>query len=358
MSKGTFQNYQHYLPATYIRRFKITSEDPKAGKDTVYGFVKTDATKKQIKERITFLNVTKICGQEQRHTLNIDGVRDNFIEDSFKILEDCYPGFVDAMWQFYKAKEHFKNVSGSHYFVRRHCLLGDLSLEKLTRSIVCSGLHEIDFNDLKNMAIFMARFLCYRNKGMDDFFDKSSMPKLKNINTIIKEVLNTNKDLIPYGASIIPRSEWKSLLSILKEGGGSLVNADGGQRREMFNILRKMHRFLALPFSSIADESGCRAYLYSAPKGFAIVSSDFPFIFFKNDFSFGNGCVFTISPGLALIFKSTKITLSKPEKLSNLISRRNATQASQYVFSVEKERLDIFTKDITPILTQSYGKRK
>lgn len=46
MSKGSFQNYQHYLPATYIRRFKITSEDPKAGKDTVYGFVKTDATKK------------------------------------------------------------------------------------------------------------------------------------------------------------------------------------------------------------------------------------------------------------------------------------------------------------------------
>nr|MCW9342277.1 hypothetical protein [Klebsiella michiganensis] len=108
---------------------------------------------------------------------------------------------------------------------------------------------------------------------------------------------------------------------------------------------------MALPFSSIADESGCRAYLYSAPKGF-------PFIFFKNDFSFSNGCVFTISPGLALIIKSTKITLSKPEKLSNLISRRNVTQASQYVFSVEKERLDIFTKDITPILTQSYGKRK
>ncbi|MBS0899995.1 hypothetical protein [Pantoea dispersa] len=358
MSKGTFQNYQHYLPATYIRRFKITSEDPKAGKDTVYGFVKKDATKEQVKKRITFLNVTKICGQERRHTLNIEGVRDNFIEDTFKILEDCYPGFVDTMWQFYKMKENFKNASGSHYFVRRHCLFGDLALKKFARSIVCSGLHEIDFNDLKNMAIFMARFLCYRNKSMDYFFDKSPMPKLKNINTIIKEVLNTNKDLIPYGASIIPRSEWKSLLSILKEGGEYLVNADSRQRREMFHVLRKMHRFMALPFSSIANESGCRAYLYSAPKGCAIVSSDFPFIFFKNDFSFGNGCIFTISPRLALIFKSAKITLSKPEKLSNLISMRNVIQARQYVFSVEKERLDIFTKDITPILTESYGKRK
>lgn len=55
MSKGTFQNYQHYLPATYIRHFKITSEDPKTGKDTVYGFVKTDATKKQIKKGLLFL---------------------------------------------------------------------------------------------------------------------------------------------------------------------------------------------------------------------------------------------------------------------------------------------------------------
>ncbi|HGY5077318.1 TPA: hypothetical protein ACNV27_002514 [Citrobacter gillenii] len=358
MSKGTFQNYQHYLPATYIRHFKITSEDPKTGKDTVYGFVKTDATKKQIKERITFLNATKICGQERRHTLYIDGDRDNFIEDSFKILEDCYPSFVDAMWQFYKLKEHFKNASGSHYFVRRHWLLGKLSEKNFARSIVCSGLHEIDFNDLKNMAIFMARFLCYRNKGMDDFFDKGSMPKLKNINTTIKKVLNTNKDLIPSGASIIPRSEWRSLLSILKEGGTYLVNADSGQRREMFYLLRKMHRFMALPFSSITNESSCRVYLYSAPKGYAIVSSDFPFIFLKNDFSFDNGCIFTISPGLALIFKGAKVALSKPEKVSNLISRQNVIQARQYVFSAEKERLDIFTKDITPILTQSYGKRK
>lgn len=358
MSKGTFQNYQHYLPATYIRRFKITSEDPKTGKDTVYGFVKIDATKKQIKERITFLNVTRICGQERRHTLYIDGVKDNFIEDGFKILEDCYPGFVDAMWQFYKMKECFKNASGSHYFVRRHCLPGNLSRKKFVRSIVCSGLHEIDFNDLKNMAIFMARFLCYRNKNMDIFFDKDSMPKLKNINAIIKGVLNSNKELIPSGANIIPRSEWRSLLSILKEGGAHLVNAGGGKRREIFNLLRKMHRFMALPFSSITSENSCRVYLYSAPKGYAIVSGDFPFIFLKNDFSFDNGCVFTISPGLALIFNGAKIVLSKPEKVSNFISRQNVIRASQYVFSTEKERLDIFTKDITPILTQSYGKRK
>ncbi|WP_419685910.1 hypothetical protein ACN2W4_18130 [Serratia marcescens] len=358
MSKGSFQNYQHYLPATYIRRFKITAEDPKAGKDTVYGFVKIDATSKQVKERITYLNATRICGQERRHTLYIDGVRDNFIEDSFTMLEDSYPGFVDGMWQFYIMKEHFKNISGCHYFVRRHCQFGDLSQEKFTRSIVHSGLHEIDFDDLRNMAIFMARFLCYRNKGMDEYFDRNSMPKLKDMNVLIRKVLDTNKELIPSGANIIHRSEWKALLSVLKEGGSFLVNANGRQRREIFYILKKMHRFIALPFSSIRNESGCRAYLFSAPKGGAIVSSDFPFVFLNNDFSFDSGCIFTMSPGLVLIFKSDSVAINDSKKFADLISEENVAQAKQYVFSVDKERLDFFTKNITPVLTQSYGKRK
>ncbi|EGM8835886.1 DUF4238 domain-containing protein (plasmid) [Escherichia albertii] len=354
MSKGSFQIYQHYLPVTYIRQFKITSKDPHIGKDTVYGFVKIDASKKQIKERIVPLNATKICGQKYRHTIYIDDTKNNFIEDLFKTLEDLYPSFVVGMHLFYDRKEYIKgvlchkNASRNNYFTHKYYPPGNLSNKRFTHLKVYSGLHEIDCNDLKNIAIFMTRFLCYRNKGMDDFFDKNFTPKLRNINIIIRKVLNTNKEFISSGANTIQHQEWKSLLSILKDGGRHLVNTNRKQQREIFSLFRKMHRFIALPFSSINNESGFRAYLFSAPKSSPIISCDFPFIFLKNNFSIIDGCIFTISPYLALIFSCTKLTINTPKHISDLISKKNVTQAKRYIFSTEKERLNLFTKDITP----------
>ena len=168
------------------------------------------------------------------------------------------------------------------------------------------------------------------------------------INIIIRKVLNTNKEFISSGANTIQHQEWKSLLSILKDGGRHLVNTNKKQQREIFSLFRKMHRFIALPFSSINNESGFRAYLFSVPKSSPIISCDFPFIFLKNNFSIIDGCIFTISPYLALIFSRTKLTINTPQHISDLISKQNATQAKRYIFSTEKERLNLFTKDITP----------
>ncbi|ROW36603.1 hypothetical protein C3454_05345, partial [Citrobacter europaeus] len=66
MGKGSFQIYQHYLPATYLRSF--TSKDA-GGKETVWGFIKKEASKDQVLKRYIPLNIKKICGADFRHTI-------------------------------------------------------------------------------------------------------------------------------------------------------------------------------------------------------------------------------------------------------------------------------------------------
>lgn len=354
MSKGSFQKYQHYLPATYIRRFKITDEDPKAGKDTVYGFVKTDAKPKETKKRIDYFNAKKICGQDWRHTLYIGKERDNLIEDLFKMLEDTYPEFVKCMSKFYRLKEYFRRVSGQGYFIKKYNWHGVLTKRKLKRLDAYSSFHEIDLEDLKNMAFFMARFLCYRNENMDAYFQSEQMPGLKNVSFLIKKILRVNRYLMPSGTCVISSYEWKAMLSLLNHAGLFLVDSDMEQRRDIVRAFKRIHRYMAMPFYSAADESGCKVYLYCAPKGREIVSCDFPFVFLNGDFLFGNGCYFTISPAMALVFTRERFVEQKPADFSDSISALNVSQAKKYIFSSSKERLAFFTKDIKQTLTQSY----
>lgn len=84
MSKGTFQNYQHYLPATYIRRFKITSEDPKAGKDTVYGFVKQMLPKYKLKKELLFLMSQRSVVKNKGILLKLMGLEITLLRTALK----------------------------------------------------------------------------------------------------------------------------------------------------------------------------------------------------------------------------------------------------------------------------------
>lgn len=357
MSKGSIQKYQHYLPATYIRRFKPFVKDAQAGENTVYGFVKIEATSKQIKERISYLNLKKICGQEWRHTIYIDGERDNLIEDCFKILEDTYPEFIGCISDFYRMKDCFRAAKGNHYFVRCYSLGGDFKRNKFKRSAILSRAHEIDLDDLKNVAIFMARFLCYRNEILDEHFKSRVEPRLRDVTKLIKGVLNTNKPLFPAGAKVLPRGGWRMILSMFGKGGGYFSESEKPQRKEALNMLSKMYRYVILPFSSIADEVGCRVYIYAAPEGRGIVSGDFPFIFSNKSLSFRDGCVFTISPGMALVISSNDFPMNVDGKFADAISEWNVRRAKKYVFSSDKERLEIFTKDVKQVLNQSYGRK-
>ncbi|MFB6328534.1 DUF4238 domain-containing protein [Pantoea deleyi] len=356
MSNGSFQKYQHYLPATYIRRFRISQEE-NSGKNTVYGFVKINASSKQIKERISPLNATKICGQDLRHTIIVDGERDNIIEDAFKILEDIYPEFLHLLGSFFNIKGEFKTIFGRHYCVKKMHKFSAKDFKSVKNLTIVSAIYEVDSLDLKNISIFMARFMCYRNKKMDEYFSSSDKLKLKKINESIKEAFKTNKNLLTDGA-VFSRSDWRTLLSIFKDGGFMITNSEKGQRNEILKAIKAFHRFMVLPFHSYLDESDCKAYLYAAPRNKPIVSGDFPFFFYKGGNSLIDGCIFTVSPAMALIFSSEELKTENHLNLSDLLSHENAQRAERYVFSNNKERLSLFTKGISQSIKESYGRKQ
>ncbi|MCA6962294.1 DUF4238 domain-containing protein [Pectobacterium odoriferum] len=351
MSKGSFQNYQHYLPATYIRSFRPKDS---LGKNAIYGFVKVDAKKDQIKKVIT-LNATKICGQHRRHTVYIDGKPDNIIEDSFKSLEDAYPDFLMASRTYYTLKEHFRLLSGKHLFIKKMKNFKYMKVVKVSRLNSYSYIHEVESSDMKNLVLFMSRFLCYRLEGMDDYFSSKPMPKLKKIGNLVKDIIKTNQQYIPSGVFSL-KNEWRTILNIIKDGGSFLVSASEAQKREFFNTIKKMNRYIAMPFLSLNDDGGVRIYLFSPSFKKPIVSGDFPFIFFNNNKTFSDGCVFTLSPSLALIFTKNKITIDNKsrESLSDIISERNVINSKKYIFSNDEERLKFFTKNIEQTFSKSY----
>jgi len=356
MSKGSFQKYQHYLPATYVRMFKVLTDVPKSGKNTVYGFIKIEATKKQQKERVSLLNAKLICGQDFRHTVYVDGEMDNIIEDSFKSLEDLYPHFVRVMREYFFIKGWLNNLSGCNYFVRKH-ILASFSLLKISKKLdVLSAIYEVEIKEVRNISIFMSRFICYRNKKMDVFFNAQKKPKLKNLSSLIKELLSTNQGIIPQG-SPFPRGEWKDFLSLFKDFGLFMIQSEKSKRKEFMDLITVFHRFLVQPFKSYSDDSDCKVYLYAAPKNKPIVSGDFPFYFFNDSRLLTDGCVFTVSPSFALIFSKERVKVNNLSNFSDFISKKNVFSSEKYVYSGDKERLNLFTKHLEPVLNDSYGKR-
>lgn len=352
MSKGSFQLYQHYLPASYIRGFKSSAFD---GKNTVSGFVKEDASRDQIRKRIIPLNATKICGEPLRHTVLIDGKKDNIIEDCFQGLEMLYPDFVKMMGEYYTIKEYFRIVSGQHYGIRKLKIFKEILDTKVIVFKPLTGFHEVEDESLRNISFFMSRFLCYRLASMDAYYNSQPNIKLKRSAEIIKSMFQRNSSYFSDFGAVITKNDWKSILLLLRDGGEFLIKAEGKQVKEIHSIFKKIYRFIVIPFLPTCEEKDIKISLYAAPKNRPIISCDSPFVITKNNPCFSNGCIFTISPYYALIFSKNPATNSQPALFSDLISIANIQNAKKYVFSKESVRLDKFTKNITPRPKASYA---
>lgn len=355
MSNGSFQLYQHYLPATYIRQFK--SNDFK-GKNTVSGFVKIDASKDQVRKRIVPLNATNICGEPLRHTVEIDGQKDNMIEDCFNGLEKTYPDFVKIISEFHHLKARLYSYRGLHYFIKQNNLFNTIKKQKHEKIISFTRIYEIDDYNLRNLVFFISRFLCYRLESMDSFYESHQKPKLKEGSKLIKEILRENTSNFSSMGSIISRDDWRTILLLFKDSSKFLSESSAEKKKEMINVYKKIHRYLALPFLSLGSESKIKIYIHKALKDESIISCDNPFLFLNNDKIFSNGCIFTISPRFALIFTNQPLHISYKDKnsepetsffsISDMISAGNVANAKKYIFSNENKKLDTFTKHITP----------
>ncbi|WP_068871209.1 DUF4238 domain-containing protein [Edwardsiella tarda] len=359
MSNGSFQSYQHYLPATYIRQFKSNES---TGKNNILGFVKIEASKDQAQKRIVPLNATKICGSRLRHTIIINGEKDNFIENCFSEIEKLYPSFIKIITQYYKTKAEFYSCKGLHYFIKAN---HPFRIKKQNHGIIKSliRIYEIDCRDIVNISFLVSRFLCYRLENMDSFYESHQKPKLKECAKSIKEIFKENKQYYPHHENIISKEDWRSFLLLLRDSSNSLHESSLEKKKELISAYNKIHRYLVSPFLSIGDESNIKVYIHRALNDESIVSCDNPFIFFKNDNIFSNGCVFTISPQFALIFSSTPINIKYVNKteepdiptknISDMISTLNIENAKKYIFSNERKKLEELTRHIIPQCKQS-----
>lgn len=355
MSNGSFQSYQHYLPATYIRQFKSSEFE---GKNTVSGFVKIEASRDQARKRIVPLNATNICGKPLRHTITIDGQKDNMIEDCFQGLENIYPDFVKIISKFYHLKSQFYSLRDSHYFIKSKALFNTIKKKEHKEIKLFLRLYEIEDYDLRHLVFFMSRFLCYRLESMDSFYDSLPKPKLKESSKIIKKLLRANTQHFINMGSIVSTDDWRTILMLFKDSSKFLSESSSDKKKEIVKIYNKIHRYLALPFLSIGNESNIKIYIHKASNKESIISCDNPFLFLNDDKIFSNGCIFTISPRFALIFSNEAIKINYKDKtpesndsllnITDIISIGNIANAKQYIFSNENKRLDELTKHITP----------
>lgn len=359
MGKGSFQRYQHYLPATYLRSF--TSKEA-GGRDTVWGFVKKEASKDQVIRRYVPLNVKKICGDDFRHTIWLQGERDNIIEDLFGMLEKIYPSIKSILDCYSREKDLYQKLCPKGYFLFNSIPFKEIFKTKLKPYRLLSGFSEIDNGEIKNLALFLSQFLCRRLKKIDNQISNIFPSKMKELPNIIRKTIKSNNDLFSKHHNVINKNDWKELLRIIKDGSEYLPLSERKTMRDLKNIFYKFQRYLAYPFlSSEFLYKKVNIFIFRPPMYHSLISSDFPFFQLQKksgEIDFTEDCIFTLSPHMALIFTSKKRPHVKSvQKFSERICKGNVENAEKYIFSNELERLKKFTIHLTPVAKNNSNRK-
>lgn len=349
MGNGSFQKYQHYLPATYIRSF---SPPEIGGNDTVLGFVKKDASKEQIIKRCIPLNVKKICGDDFRHTIYFEGQRDNIIEDLFGILERIYPDIKSILDYYSYKKDIYQKL-----FPKGYCILQFTPIKKIIKAEkhyrLLSGFCEIDSGEIKNLTIFLSQFIYRRLKKLDSEISQTPLPKMKELPNLIKITVNSNKDLLPEHYEIIKKNDWRDLLKVINDASNHLPLSDKKVMRDLKNIYYKFYRYLSFPFlSSDQIYKGVNIFVFRPPVEHLLISSDSPFFQLQkksSEIDFTEDCIFTLTPHMALLFTTKKRPhVKSTQRFSDRICKENVSNAEKYIFSNNLKRLNFFTQHLTP----------
>ncbi|EOX6875924.1 DUF4238 domain-containing protein [Enterobacter roggenkampii] len=351
MGKGSFQIYQHYLPATYIRSFTTIEA---GGKETVWGFVKKEASKDQVFKRYVPLNIKKICGADFRHTIWLQGERDNIIEDLFGMLEKTYPDIKSILNYYSLKKDLYNKICPKGYFLFKPTPPNNIIKTNNKPYKLLSGFYEIDDAEIKNLTIFLSQFLCRRLKKIDNEISHIPSPKMKDISNIIKKTIYSNNGLLPEHYNIINKNDWKELLKTINDGSKYLPLSERKTMRDFRNTFSKFYRYLVYPFTSHESlYKNVNVFVFRPPINHSLISCDFPFFQLQkksNEIDFTEDCIFTLSPHMALLFTSKKRPNVKNVKgFSDLICESNVNNAEKYIFSNELERLQMFTKHLTPV---------
>ncbi|EML7356055.1 DUF4238 domain-containing protein [Enterobacter hormaechei] len=360
MGKGSFQIYQHYLPATYLRSF--TSKDA-GGKETVWGFVKKEASKAQVLKRYVPLNIKKICGADFRHTIWLQGERDNVIEDLFGMLEKIYPSIKSILNYYSLKKDLYMKLCPRGYFLFNFTPPNVFFKTNIKPYKLLSGFSEIDDCEIKNLTMFLSQFLCRRLKKIDNEISQILTSKIKDLPNIIKKTIKSNNELIPEHYEIINKNDWKELLRTINDGSKYLPLSERKAMREIRNTFSKFNRYLLYPFLSPEYlYKKVNVFIFRPPINHSLISCDFPFYQLKNktgEIDFTADCIFTLSPYMAILFTSKKRPhIKNPKNFSDLICKNNVENAEKYIFSNELERLNLFTKHLTPIAKKMPPKKK
>lgn len=347
MAKGSFQVYQHYLPAVYLKFFK--TGDKKEGKST-YVFNKKGSNKKQEGQGFEALNVHKICGENYRHTVRLFDEKDNGIENLFGFIEKAHPDFIGAVSDFYNCKHRFMCHPRKHFAVLSNYDFSSLSIKGLKVAPILSDVVKVDSSLLKSCIIFISQIMCYRLKSFDGAVTEK--PKMKEVALKVSSIFSASSEILGPEINIIKKNEWSELLQAI-QGIGEYLPYTNRKTLRMFNeMYKKFYRYLVLPFTSLGVTPGeMDVYIFKAPIKNPIVSGDMPFNFNSPRKDFSGVCIFTLTPGIAIIFSSKSggsLVIDNPNNFADAISRDNVKNAEEYVFSMETTRLVKFTKHIKP----------
>lgn len=337
---------QHYLPESYIKFFRC--EDADSG-TSPYVFNKLIATSKQRKKGFIISKAKNFCYEKERHTFYLDGERELLIEECFNVIENTHADFIFLIRDYYEFIRKFEceSIRNKGYCAlsnrKEHFNILNIKNIYFDRKKIQAGIVEVNNHTISSIVTLYLKILIFRNKKFDMELKEKVDFKLKAIVSAIKGVESECFNL--FGTNVITDKEKNDLLEMTMLFSKENSNLTLDKLREIREMYRKIHRYIISPI--VHDDFSFREsklYIFITSEKYPIVGGDAPFIMKKNH------VIVTLTPSVAVIFSKNKLSIKNItiKNLSDYICRSNVSNANEFVFSKNKNRLIEYTKNINP----------
>ncbi|MER5024739.1 DUF4238 domain-containing protein [Providencia stuartii] len=344
MNKNSIEYlYQHYLPESYLRYFMCREGKRRTAP---YAFNKKIAEKNPRAINYKPLRLDKMCGENDRHTMVIDGDREVFIEKSFSELEQEYHRFIQLITKYYSMVR--KKFIQEKYCYKHNLIYSLKKINKLNYTNLNPVFFPIYDVDLIKIIKINIRALVTRNKSLDselNINNYNSFDEMKKKFIDFADTINNKLgEVVIDEYSKLEMEETLNLVSELED------DDDVKLKEELIREFRKIDRYLLkILGDEYFDFDSCDVYLHRINKKDLIIGSDTPF--FKQKLNGVVSLIFTLTPNFVLFFvpKSNIQRITNVEKLADLICRMNVKNADEFVFSNNQKKLIKYTEHLVNI---------
>jgi hypothetical protein len=295
----------HYLPQFYLKAFNFEYSKKKK----IYRVFSYD---KEFQRVVTPKSTKEICCEKHRNTLQVDNVKDFFIEKSLSELETQIANLFRMIGHSQKDLLAWDAIK----FTRKKSLI---SLEPIMEIPYASRL----FNYF--ISVFYWRLTIH-----DEYFELNTTKTF--LSKSIGKLLDKSNNFVQDELNIVP----DFLCDIKSEISLPFILGEE-------DSFMKVYKNLIYPLYGIYIDKSAKYKLYRlyVPDQ-SIVSSDVPFITMNQQIGLDQTFIFTWSPNLVYINVSTQnnIKINDINKWLFKLSVLNYLQAKRYVFCNERTTLE------------------